>query len=201
MPENVVIIMAELASTVAKHWPELLLGLIILYASIALLLTVLVFIGGRLQAKTKTAIERLTAKIAELAERSAGKTQSASAGADSAETINAIERLSAKIDQLVEHPVAAALAEGHVPIGADARAAIERLTEGVERLAARPTETSENASHQYALDEIKAAIDALTIRVKQLTASVQQRQNPTAEIETWRREIQQELRDLLQELE
>jgi prefoldin subunit 5 len=199
MPENVVIIMAELASIVAKHWPELLLGLIILYASIALLLTVLVFIGGRLQARTKTAIERLTAKIAELAERSAGKTQSASAG--SAETINAIERLSAKIDQLVEHPVAAALAEGHVPIGADARAAIERLTEGIERLAARPTETSENASHQYALDEIKAAIDALTIRVKQLTASVQQRQNPTAEIETWRREIQQELRDLLQELE
>ena len=159
------------------------------------------FIGGRLQARTKTAIERLTAKIAELAERSAGKTQSESAGAGSAETINAIERLSAKIDQLVEHPVAAALAEGHVPIGADARAAIERLTEGIERLAARPTETSENASRQYALAEIKAAIDALTIRVKQLTASVQQRQNPTAEIETWRREIQQELRDLLQELE
>ena len=61
------IIMAELASTLAKHWPELSLGLIILYAFIALLLTVLVFIGGRLQARTKTAIERVTAKIAELA--------------------------------------------------------------------------------------------------------------------------------------
>ena len=46
-------IMAELASTLAKDWPVLLLGLIILHASIALLLTILVFIGGRLQAEPK----------------------------------------------------------------------------------------------------------------------------------------------------
>ena len=123
------LIMAELASTLAKAWPELLLGLIILYACIALLLTVLVFIGGRLQARTKTAIERLTAKIAELAERSADMTQSASADADRAEIINAIERLSIKIDQLTEHPVAAAQPEDHVLIGAEASAAIQRLTD------------------------------------------------------------------------
>src|SRR5438874_5890092 len=106
-------IMAELASTIAKDWPELLLGLIILYALIALLLTILVFIGGRLQARTKTAIERLTAMIAELAERSADMTQSKSADADSTEIINAIERLSIKIDQLTDHTVAAPQSEGH----------------------------------------------------------------------------------------
>jgi Tfp pilus assembly protein PilN len=123
------IIMAELASTLAKHWPELSLGLIILYAFIALLLTVLVFfIGGRLQARTKTAIERVTAKIAELAERSADTMQSASADAGSTEIINAIERLSAKIDQLAEHPAVMAQTGRRLTIDADARAAIERLT-------------------------------------------------------------------------
>ena len=76
-------IMAELASTLANHWPELLLGLILLYASIALLLAILVYIGGRLQARTKTAIERLSAKIAELAESSADLRRSTSAGASS----------------------------------------------------------------------------------------------------------------------
>ena len=132
------IIMAELASTLAKHWPELSLGLIILYAFIALLLTVLVFIGGRLQARTKTAIERVTAKIAELAERSADTMQSASADAGSTEIINAIERLSAKIDQLAEHPALTAQAGRHLTIDADARAAIERLTNSIEQLPARP---------------------------------------------------------------
>jgi len=39
-------IMAELASTIAKDWPELLLGLIILYALIALLLTILVLLAA-----------------------------------------------------------------------------------------------------------------------------------------------------------
>ena len=124
------LIMAELASILAKAWPELLLGVIILYACIALLLIVLVFIGGRLQARIKTAIERLTAMIAELAERSADMTQSKSADADSTEIINAIERLSIKIDHLTEHPVAAAQPEGHALIGAEASAAIERLTVG-----------------------------------------------------------------------
>jgi prefoldin subunit 5 len=198
------LIMAELASTFAKAWPELLLGLIILYACIALLLTVLVFIGGRLQARTKTAIERLTAKIAELAERSADMTQSASADADRAEIINAIERLSIKIDQLIEHPVAAAQPEDHVLIGAEASAAIQRLTDRIEQLAARPAETSKNASHHYTLDEIKAAIGVLTSRVEQLIASVQQMQSQTLELTaetSLQGEIRQELRDLLKELE
>src|SRR5436305_3114408 len=132
------LIMAELASIVAKDWPELLLGLIILYASIALLLTILIVIGGRLQARTKTAIERVTAKIAELAERSADTMQSASADAGSTEIINAIERLSAKIDQLAEHPALTAQAGRHLTIDADARAAIERLTNSIEQLPARP---------------------------------------------------------------
>jgi prefoldin subunit 5 len=197
-------IMAELASTLAKDWPELLLGLITLYACVALLLTVLVFIGGRLQARTKTAIERLTAKIAELAERSADMTQSASADADRAEIINAIERLSIKIDQLIEHPVAAAQPEDHVLIGAEASAAIQRLTDRIEQLAARPAETSKNASHHYTLDEIKAAIGVLTSRVEQLIASVQQMQSQTLELTaetSLQGEIRQELRDLLKELE
>ena len=198
------IIMAELASTLAKHWPELSLGLIILYAFIALLLTVLVFIGGRLQARTKTAIERVTAKIAELAERSADTMQSASADAGSTEIINAIERLSIKIDQLTEDPVAAAQPEGHALIGAEASAAIQRLTDRIEQLAARPAETSKNASHLYTLGEIKAAISALTSTVEQLIASVQQMQNQTLEFTaetSLQGEIRQELRDLLKELE
>lgn len=189
--------MAELASSLATHWPELLLGLIILYALIALLLTVLVFIGGRLQARTKTAIERLTAEIADLAERSA----TASAGAGDAEIITAIERLNAKIDQSrPERPTAQP--ENHAAIGAELRTAIERLTEKTEQLAApRAVEVSEDASHHYALDEIKAAIDALTIEVQQLTAGIQNIQKPTAELERWRGEMQRELRDLLKELQ
>ena len=197
-------IMAELASTLAKDWPVLLLGLIILHASIALLLTILVFIGGRLQARTKTAIERATAKIAELAERSADTMQSASADAGSTEIVNAIERLSAKIDQLAEHPAVMAQAGRHLTIDADARAAIERLTDRIEQLAARPAETSKNASHHYTLDEIKAAIGVLTSTVEQLIASVQQMQNQTLEITaetSLQAEIRQELRDLLKELE
>ena len=161
-------IMAELASTIAKDWPELLLGLIILYALIALLLTILVFIGGRLQARTKTAIERATAKIAELAERSADTMQSASADAGSTEIINAIERLSAKIDQLAEHPAVMAQTGRRLTIDADARAAIERLTGRIEQLPVGPADTSKNASHHYSLDEIKAAIGVLTTTVEQL---------------------------------
>ena len=196
--------MAELASTLAKHWPELSLGLIILYAFIALLLTVLVFIGGRLQARTKTAIERVTAKIAELAERSADTMQSASADAGSTEIVNAIERLSAKIDQLAEHPAVMAQAGRHLTIDADARAAIERLTDRIEQLPARPAETSKNASHHYTLDEIKAAIGVLTSTVEHLIANVQQMQSQTLEITaetSLQGEIRQELRDLLKELE
>jgi DNA repair exonuclease SbcCD ATPase subunit len=198
------LIMAELASILAKAWPELLLGVIILYACIALLLIVLVFIGGRLQARIKTAIERLTAMIAELAERSADMTQSKSTDADSTEIINAIERLSIKIDQLTEHPVAAAQPEGHAPIGTEASAAIERLTDRIEQLAARPAETSKNASHHYTLDEIKAAIGVLTSTVEHLIANVQQMQSQTLEITaetSLQGEIRQELRDLLKELE
>jgi prefoldin subunit 5 len=181
-------IMAELASTLANHWPELLLGLILLYASIALLLAILVYIGGRLQARTKTAIERLSAKIAELAESSADLRRSTSAGASS------MERLSAKIDQLADHAVATAQPEGQITIGADVKTAIERLT---EQFAAHP---AESASHHYALDEIKAAIDTLTMKVQQLTASIQKIQKPTAEIERWRRGIQHELPDVLKKL-
>src|SRR5437764_3404695 len=171
------LIMAELVSTLAKDWPELLLGLIILYASIALLLTILIVIGGRLQARTKTAIERVTAKIAELAERSADTMQSASADAGSTEIVNAIERLSAKIDQLAEHPAVMAQAGRHLTIDADARAAIERLTDRIEQLPARPAETSKNASHHYTLDEIKAAIGVLTNTAAQLILTRQPKQN------------------------
>src|SRR5438067_8345471 len=141
-------IMAELASTIAKDWPELLLGLIILYALIALLLTILVFIGGRLQARTKTAIERATAKIAELAERSADTMQSASADAGSTEIVNAIERLSAKINQLAEHPAGMAQVGRHLTIDEEARAAVERLTERMVQLQARPAETLKHGSRQ-----------------------------------------------------
>jgi len=194
-------IMPELASTLVNHWPELLLGLILLYASIALLLTVLVLIGGRLQARTNTAIERLAVKLSELAERPADMKPSGSVGAGTAEIIGAMGRLSAKIDQLVERPVATAQAEDYVRIGADLRTAIERLTEKTEQLAApRPVGESEEASHHYTLDEIKAGIDALTIEVRQLTASIQMIQKPTAEIERWRHGIQRELRDVLNEL-
>jgi prefoldin subunit 5 len=187
-------IMAELASALAQHWPELLLGPIILYASITLLLAVLVYVGGRLQARTKTAIERLTAKIAELAERSADMTRPASAAAGSTEIVNAMERLSAKIDQLAERPVDTAQAGGQITIDADVRKAIERLT---EQLAAHP---AENASHHYALDEIRTAINALTMKVQQLTASIQNIQKPMTETERWRRGVQRELRDVLKGL-
>jgi prefoldin subunit 5 len=184
-------IMPELVSTLAKHWPELLLALTILYAFIALLLTVLVFIGSRFQVTTKIAIERLAAKIAELAERSADTTRSAIASTGVAEIINAVERLRAKIEGSAEHPVAMARSGDHVLIGADAKTAIERLTERIEQLTVPPA-------------EIKDAIDVLTSRIEQLTASVQQIQNQTAEIATetsLHREIRQELRDLLKELE
>jgi prefoldin subunit 5 len=196
--------MAELASTLAKHWPELLLALTILYGSIALLLTVLVVFGCRFQLKTKNAIERLAAKIAELAEHSADTTRSASASTGVTEIINAVERLSARIDVLAEHPAAMARSGDHVPIGADAKSAIERPTERIEQLTVPPVETSENASDQYAWDEIKAAVDVLTCRIEELTAGIQQIKNQTAEIATetsLHREIRQELRDLLKELE
>jgi prefoldin subunit 5 len=158
-------IMPELVSTLAKHWPELLFALTILYASIALLLTVLVVIGCRFQLRTKNAIERLAAKIAELAEHSADTTRSASASTGVTKIINAVERLSARIDVSAEHPIAMARSGDHGQIGADAKTAIERLTERIEQLTVPPVETSENLSDKYALDEIQAAIDVLTSRI------------------------------------
>ena len=79
------------------------MSLTILYASIALLLTVLVFIRGVIEARTRTAIERLSVKIFELAERSANTTLSEdSRSAGDAEIIAAIDQLNAKIVQLAE---------------------------------------------------------------------------------------------------
>ena len=193
-------IIAELAWTLANHLPELLLGLIILYASLALLFAITVVISGRLQARIKTAIDRLTIKVAELTDRSADATHSVSVDAGTIDILNAIERLTAKIDQSAERAVATAQAGGPTPMGADVRTAIERLTEKMEQLAAHPAKMSENASDHYALDEIKAAIDALTREVQQLTASIQKIRKPTAEIERWRRGMQQEMRDVLKEL-
>jgi DNA repair exonuclease SbcCD ATPase subunit len=194
-------IMAEPAASLANHWPELLLGLILLYASIALLLAVIVLIGGRLQVRTNAAIKRLTEKVSELAERSADTKLSGSAGAGTAEIIGAMERLSAKIDKLAERPGSTAQAEDLIPIAAELRTAIERLAEKTEQLAApRPVEAWDEASHHYALDEVKAGIEALTIDIRQLSAGIQNIQKPTAEIERWRRGVQQELRDVLKEL-
>jgi len=178
-------------------------SLTILYASIALLLTVLVFIRGVIEARTRTAIERLSVKILELAERSANTTLSEdSRSAGDAEIIAAIDQLNAKIVQLAEL-VAAPMQDGRqITICADVRTSIEQLTGKIEQLTTRPTvDPSEDANHDCVLEEIKAAIDALTMNVQQLTAGIQEIGKPTAEIEKWRRGMQRELRDVLKELQ
>ena len=178
------------------------MSLTILYASIALLLTVLVFIRGMIEARTRTAIERLSVEISELAEHSANKTLSEdSRSAGDAEIIAAIDQLNAKIVQLAEL-LGAPMQDGRqITICADVRTTIEQLTGKIEQLTTLAVDPSEDASHHCVLEEIKVAIDTLTMNVQQLTAGIQEIGKPTAEIEKWRRGMQRELRDLLKELQ
>lgn len=176
------------------------MSLTILYASIALLLTVLVFIRGMIEARTRTAIERLSVKISELTERSANTTLSEdSRSAGDAEIIGAIDQLNAKIVQLAEL-LGARMQDGRqITICADVRTSIEQLTGKIEQLTTPAVDPSEDASHDCVLEETKAAIDVLTMTVQQLTAGIQEIGKPTAELEKWRSGMQRELRDVLKE--
>jgi hypothetical protein len=53
-PELSGVAMLELPSLIAEHWPELILGLILLYALIALLLTTLLLIARMMQVRTRS---------------------------------------------------------------------------------------------------------------------------------------------------
>jgi hypothetical protein len=131
-------------------------SLTILYASIALLLTVLVFIRGMIEARTRTAIERLSVKISELAEHSANKTLSEdSRSAGDAEIIAAIDQLNAKIVQLAELLGAPVQDGRQITICADVRTTIEQLTGKIEQLTTLAVDPSEDASHHCVLEEIK----------------------------------------------
>jgi len=123
-------------------------SLTILYASIALLLTVLVFIRGMIEARTRTAIERLSVKISELTERSANTTLSQDSGrAGDAEIIAAINQLNAKIVELAEL-LGAPMQDGRqITICADVRTTIEQLTGKIAQLTTLAVDPSEDASH------------------------------------------------------
>jgi hypothetical protein len=185
---------------------EVALGIIVLYALITLLFTTLLFIAGRLQARSKTAIDRLTGIVEQLTDHTSAAAQSAGSAAIGGEFRTAVDQLTAELKQLRERSADNAVrALNSAEAGEPCNAAIELLMAKIEHL-----ENHRIGVPQLVAEELKAAIDALNSRIEHLTATVERIPNPAEESSdetTSRRSVtldtktQQDLRDLLTEFE
>jgi methyl-accepting chemotaxis protein len=183
---------------------EVALGIIVLYALITLLFTTLLFIAGRLQARSKTAIDRLSVIAEGLTEHTFATAQSATP-AICEEFRTAFDRLTAELQQLRERSADNATALSSAENGQACKAAIELLTAKIDHLLRKGI-----GMPQEVAEELKAAIEALNTRIEQITSIVQRISNPaeaSSDETTSRRSVtfdaktQQDVRDLLKEFE
>ena len=181
------------------------MDIIVLYALITLFFTTLLFIAGRLQAKSKMAIERLTVVVERLTEHNSATAHSNGSPAISDEFRTAFDRLTAELKQLRERSAEnAETALSSAEAGQACKAAIELLMAKIDHL------LNWVGMPQQLTEELKAAIDPLNSRIEHLTAMVQRMPNQAetcSDQTTSRRSVtfdsktQQDLRDLLKEFE
>jgi BMFP domain-containing protein YqiC len=185
---------------------EVALGIIVLYALITLLFTTLLFIAGRLQARSKMAIDRLSVIAEGLTEHTSATAQSIGSSAICDEFRTAFDRLTAELQQLRVRSAdnaETALSSAEAPQAC--KAAIELLMTKIDHLLREGI-----GMPQQVAAELKAAIEALNTRIEQITSIVQRLPNPaeaSSDETTSRRSVtfdaktQQDVRDLLKEFE
>lgn len=183
---------------------EVASGIIVLYVLITLLFTTLLFIAGRLQARSKAAIDRLSFIVERLTEQTSATAQSTTAPAISDQFRTAFDRLTAELTQLRERSADnAEAALSSAEAGQACKAAIELLMAKIDHLL-----RDRMGMPQHLAEELETAVGALNSMIEQLTAIVQRKPNPaeTSSDETTARrvvtsdsKIQHELRDLLNE--
>jgi len=185
---------------------EVALGIIVLYALITLLFTALLFIAGRLQARSKTAIDRLSVIAERLTEHTSATAQSMGSPAFIDEFRTTFDRIDAELKKLRERSADnAETASSSAEAGQACKATLELLMAKIDHLMSVRIGMS-----QQVAEELKAAIDASTGRIEQLTAIIQRTPNPpearsdettSGRSATFVTKIQQDLRDLLKEFE
>ena len=115
------------------------------------------------QEALKSAIDLLTAKIEQLAERPVEVQPAPVAAGDELKT--AIDRLTTKIEQVAERSVEVQ-PPSQIPAVEELKTSIDRLTVKIEQLAERATDSQ--PTQMPASDELKIAIDGLTAKIEQL---------------------------------
>lgn len=182
------------------------MSIIVLYALITLLFTTLLFIAGRLQARSKTAIDRLSVIAERLTEYASAKAQSMGSSAFIDEFRTTFDRINAELKQFRERSVDNVdTASSSAEAGQGCKAALELLMAKIDHLMSIRLGMS-----QVVAEELKTAIDASTARIEQLTAIIQRKPNPpeansdettSGRSATFDAKTQQDLRDLLKEFE
>src|SRR5437879_1382070 len=114
---------------------EVALGIIVLYALVTLLFTTLLFIAGRLQARSKTAIDRLSVIAEGLTKHTSATAQSVATPAICGEFRTALDRLTAELQQLRERSADnAETTLSSAEAGQAFKSAIELLTAKIDHL-------------------------------------------------------------------
>jgi hypothetical protein len=185
---------------------EVASGIIVLYVLITLLFTTLLFIAGRLQARSKTAIDRLSVIVERLTEHTSATAQSTATPAISDQFRTAFDRLTAELTQLRERSADNAEAVlSSAEAGQACKAAIELLMPKIDDLL-----KDRIGMPQHLAEELEAAMRALNSRIEQLMAILQRIPNPAEasshettarRVVTSDRKIEHELHDLLKEFE
>jgi methyl-accepting chemotaxis protein len=180
---------------------EVALGLIVLYGLITLLFATLLFIAGRLQARSKTAIDRLTVIVERLTEYTSTTAQSTGSPAISNEFRTAVDRLTAELKQLRERSTDAERGLSSAEAGDACNAAIELLMAKIDHRM-----HDQIGMTQQVAKELKAAIDALNSRMENIAAIVHPAEVSSHETTlrpsvTFDTKTLQDLRDLLKAFE
>ena len=177
------------------------MGLIVLYGLITLLFATLLFIAGRLQARSKTAIDRLTVIVERLTEYTSTTAQSTGSPAISNEFRTAVDRLTAELKQLRERSTDAERGLSSAEAGDACNAAIELLMAKIDHRM-----HDQIGMTQQVAKELKAAIDALNSRMENIAAIVHPAEVSSHETTlrpsvTFDTKTLQDLRDLLKAFE
>ena len=177
------------------------MGLIVRYGLITLLFATLLFIAGRLQARSKTAIDRLTVIVERLTEYTSTTAQFTGFPAISNEFRTAVDRLTAELKQLRERSTDAERGLSSAEAGDACNAAIELLMAKID-----DRMHDQIGMTQQVAKELKAAIDALNSRMEHIAAIVHPAEVSSHETTlrpsvTFDTKTLQDLRDLLKAFE
>ena len=190
-----------IAARDSEQLAEIALDIIVLYALITLFFTTLLFIAGRLQAKSKMAIERLTVVAERLTEHNSATAHSNGSPAISDEFRTAFDRLTAELKQLRERSTDAERGLSSAEAGDACNAAIELLMAKIDHRM-----HDQIGMTQQVAKELKAAIDALNSRMEHIAAIVHPAEVSSHETTlrpsvTFDTKTLQDLRDLLKAFE